>query len=143
MSVIEELTEMEAEGFAIEEYATPVPEDEREKFGISEKDDHATLALYVHNFPWDKRFEGVVFSVQDISVDEEEDHAKLNFRYKVFSNPNDLEIQKDDDAESLKTEDNEILDIFVGRMIESLLIRMSKDPVLQAKMAEMEEKDKE
>jgi hypothetical protein len=125
---MKEIENMTVEEMVIENYIMPLPEEKIKemKIELSEED---TLPMMIYNFPWNDKFRGIVFVIKDIKIEEPkegEDGAQLFYRYAVISNPNNLDISLESDDDSRMTEDNHTLDIFVGRVIESLLDRMSK-----------------
>lgn len=126
---MKDLQDMTVEEMIIENFVVPVPEEKYEELGLKSMDDAATLPLVIHNFPWNEGFTGLVFSISDIKLNEseEEDSTELFFRYAVHLNPNGLPIALGDNDESMKTEENNMLDLFVGRVIESMLDRMVKN----------------
>lgn len=88
----------------------------------------ATYPVVIKSFPWEPRFEGLSFIVSnvDITEDEEGAGAQLSYVYNVISGGDDLDIVRDDSA-SRDTPDNELLDVFIGRVIENLLFKMTQD----------------
>lgn len=126
---MKDLQDMTVEEMIIENFVVPVPEERYEELGLKNINDADTLPLVIHNFPWNEGFTGLVFSISDIKLNEseEEDSTELFFRYDVHSNPKGLPIALGDNDESIKTEENNMLDLFVGRVIESMLDRMVKN----------------
>lgn len=99
-----------------------------EELTIEEKENAVTVPLQITTFPWNPKFEGLVFMLGSVNVQENDDEtASLTYNYTVLKNPNELELATDEDVESRDTPDNELLDVFIGRMVESLLYKMSQD----------------
>ena len=67
------------------------------------------------------------FVIGKIDVKENNDGtASLSYNYNMLNNPKDLPIAENNEI-SRDNEDNELLDAFIGRVIESSLIKMSND----------------
>lgn len=94
-----------------------------------EQESAVTVPLKITSFPWNPKFEGLVFMMGKVSINESEDgeSAQLTYNYSVLKNPNELDLAQDEDEMSRDTEDNELLDVFIGRMVESMLYSMSQD----------------
>lgn len=93
-----------------------------------EKQNAVTVPLKITSFPWNVKFEGIVFMIGKVGIDEnDDDTASLEYNYTVVSNPNELELALSEEETSKRTEDNELLDVFIGRLVESLLHKMSND----------------
>lgn len=124
------------EEFHVERYTTPaMSAEEYEKF--TQDKDRGAVPIKIFNFPWNEDFEGLVVQIGKINIAESEDggSASLQYEYGVFENPNDLPLAKDDE-ESRDNPDNELLDVFIGRVVESLLYRMSRDEKFLEKVGE-------
>ena len=92
-----------------------------------EDDDNLTNPLIVKDFPWNDEFVGMSFVIGKIDVKENNDGtASLSYNYNMLNNPKDLPIAENNEI-SRDNEDNELLDAFIGRVIESSLIKMSND----------------
>ena len=92
-----------------------------------EDDDNLTNPLIVRVFPWNEEFVGMSFVIGKINVKENNDGtASLSYNYNMLNNPKDLPIAENNEI-SRDNEDNELLDAFIGRVIESSLIKMSND----------------
>ena len=92
-----------------------------------EDDDNITNPLIVRVFPWNEEFVGMSFVIGKIDVKENNDGtASLSYNYNMLNNPKDLPIAENNEI-SRDNEDNELLDAFIGRVIESSLIKMSND----------------
>jgi len=92
-----------------------------------EDDDNLTNPLIVRVFPWNEEFVGMSFVIGKIDVKENNDGtASLSYNYNMLNNPKDLPIAENNEI-SRDNEDNELLDAFIGRVIESSLIKMSND----------------
>ena len=92
-----------------------------------EDDDNLTNPLIVQSFPWNEEFVGMSFVIGKIDVKENNDGtASLSYGYNMLNNPKDLPIAENNEI-SRDNEDNELLDAFIGRVIESSLVRMSND----------------
>ena len=92
-----------------------------------EDDDNLTNPLIVQTFPWNESFVGMSFVIGKIDVKENNDGtASLSYGYNMLNNPKDLPIAENNEI-SRDNEDNELLDAFIGRVIESSLVRMSND----------------
>ena len=92
-----------------------------------EDDDNLTNPLIVRVFPWNEKFVGMSFVIGKIDVKENNDGtASLSYSYNMLNNPKDLPIAANNEI-SRDNEDNELLDAFIGRVIESSLIKMSND----------------
>ena len=92
-----------------------------------EDDDNLTNPLIVKQFPWNEQFVGMSFVIGKIDVKEHNDGtASLSYNYNMLNNPKDLPIAANNEI-SRDNEDNELLDAFIGRVIESSLIKMSND----------------
>jgi len=67
------------------------------------------------------------FVIGKIDVKENNDGtASLSYNYNMLNNPKDLPIAANNEI-SRDNEDNELLDAFIGRVIESSLVKMSND----------------
>ena len=92
-----------------------------------EDDDNITNPLIVRVFPWNEEFVGMSFVIGKIDVKENNDGtASLSYNYNMLNNPKDLPIAENNEI-SRDNEDNELLDAFIGRVIESSLVKMSND----------------
>ena len=92
-----------------------------------EDDDNLTNPLIVRVFPWNEKFVGMSFVIGKIDVKENDNGtASLSYSYNMLNNPKDLPIAENNEI-SRDNEDNELLDAFIGRVIESSLIKMSND----------------
>ena len=92
-----------------------------------EDDENITNPLIVRVFPWNEEFVGMAFVIGKIDVKENNDGtASLSYNYNMLNNPKDLPIAENNEI-SRDNEDNELLDAFIGRVIESSLIKMSND----------------
>ena len=92
-----------------------------------EDDENITNPLIVRVFPWNEEFVGMSFVIGKIDVKENNDGtASLSYNYNMLNNPKDLPIAENNEI-SRDNEDNELLDAFIGRVIESSLIKMSND----------------
>jgi len=92
-----------------------------------EDDDNITNPLIVRVFPWNEGFVGMSFVIGKIDVKENDNGtASLSYNYNMLNNPKDLPIAENNEI-SRDNEDNELLDAFIGRVIESSLIKMSND----------------
>ena len=92
-----------------------------------EDDDNITNPLIVRVFPWNEEFVGMSFVIGKIDVKENNDGtASLSYNYNMLNNPKDLPIAENNEI-SRDNEENELLDAFIGRVIESSLIKMSND----------------
>ena len=92
-----------------------------------EDDENITNPLIVRVFPWNEEFVGKSFVIGKIDVKENNDGtASLSYNYNMLNNPKDLPIAENNEI-SRDNEDNELLDAFIGRVIESSLIKMSND----------------
>ena len=92
-----------------------------------EDDDNLTNPLIVRVFPWNEKFVGMSFVIGKIDVKENNDGtASLSYNYNMLNNPKDLPIAANNEI-SRYNEDNELLDAFIGRVIESSLVKMSND----------------
>ena len=92
-----------------------------------EDDDNLTNPLIVKEFPWNEEFVGMSFVIGKIDVKENNDGtASLSYNYNMLNNPKDLPIAENNEI-SRDNEDNELLDAFIGRVIESSLVKMSND----------------
>ena len=92
-----------------------------------EDDDNLTNPLIVRVFPWNEKFVGMSFVIGKIDVKENNDGtASLSYNYNMLNNPKDLPIAGNNEI-SRDNEDNELLDAFIGRVIESSLVKMSND----------------
>ena len=92
-----------------------------------EDDDNLTNPLIVRVFPWNEKFVGMSFVIGKIDVKENNDGtASLSYNYNMLNNPKDLPIAANNEI-SRDNEDNELLDAFIGRVIESSLVKMSND----------------
>ena len=92
-----------------------------------EDDDNLTNPLIVRVFPWNEKFVGMSFVIGKIDVKENNDGtASLSYNYNMLNNPKDLPIAENNEI-SRDNEDNELLDAFIGRVIESSLVKMSND----------------
>ena len=92
-----------------------------------EDDDNLTNPLIVKDFPWNEEFVGMSFVIGKIDVKENNDGtASLSYNYNMLNNPKDLPIAENNEI-SRDNEDNELLDAFIGRVIESSLVKMSND----------------
>ena len=102
-----------------------------------EKENAVTVPLQITTFPWNPKFEGLVFMIGKVNIEENEDGqtANLTYNYSVLSNPNELELSVGEDEESRDNPDNELLDCFIGRLVESLLYKMSQDQGFLEEMA--------
>lgn len=93
-----------------------------------EQENAMTVPLKITAFPWNPDFEGLAFVMGKVDIQENSDGlAELSYNYSVLKNPNELDLATEKDVESRDTADNELLDVFVGRMVESLLWKMSQD----------------
>jgi len=94
-----------------------------------EKENAVTVPLQITTFPWNPKFEGLVFMIGKVNVEENEEAetASLTYNYTVLKNPHELELAVDEEEESRDNPDNELLDCFIGRLVESLLYKMSQD----------------
>lgn len=111
--------------FRMEMFAKPtLTKEEYEK----RDDDSISMPLQLFHFPWNEKFEGLVFQVGKVNIEEieEQQTAQLRYEYRVLNNPNELDLAEDHET-SRDNPDNELLDVFIGRVIESLLYRMSQD----------------
>ena len=92
-----------------------------------EDDDNLTNPLIVKDFPWNEEFVGMSFVIGKIDVKENDDGtASLSYNYNMLNNPKDLPIAANNEI-SRDNEANELLDAFIGRVIESSLVKMSND----------------
>ena len=92
-----------------------------------EDDENITNPLIVRVFPWNEEFVGMSFVIGKIDVKENNDGtASLSYNYNMLNNPKDLPIAENNEI-SRDNEDNELLDAFIGRVIESSLVKMSND----------------
>ena len=92
-----------------------------------EDDDNLTNPLIVKEFPWNEEFVGMSFVIGKIDVKENNDGtASLSYNYNMLNNPKDLPIAANNEI-SRDNEANELLDAFIGRVIESSLVKMSND----------------
>lgn len=92
-----------------------------------EDDDNLTNPLIVKEFPWNEEFVGMSFVIGKIDVKENDDGtASLSYNYNMLNNPKDLPIAANNEI-SRDNEANELLDAFIGRVIESSLVKMSND----------------
>ena len=92
-----------------------------------EDDDNLTNPLIVRVFPWNEKFVGMSFVIGKIDVKENDNGtASLSYSYNMLNNPKDLPIAENNEI-SRDNEDNELLDAFIGRVIESSLVKMSND----------------
>ncbi len=92
-----------------------------------EDDDNLTNPLIIKDFPWNEEFVGMSFVIGKIDVKENNNGtASLSYNYNMLNNPKDLPIAENNEI-SRDNEDNELLDAFIGRVIESSLIKMSND----------------
>ena len=92
-----------------------------------EDDDNLTNPLIVKEFPWNEEFVGMSFVIGKIDVKENNDGtASLSYNYNMLNNPKDLPIAANNEI-SRDNEVNELLDAFIGRVIESSLVKMSND----------------
>ena len=92
-----------------------------------EDDDNLTNPLIVKEFPWNEEFVGMSFVIGKIDVKENNDGtASLSYNYNMLNNPKDLPIAENNEI-SRDNEDNALLDAFIGRVIESSLVKMSND----------------
>lgn len=111
--------------FYMEKYAKPaITKEEYEK----RESDEISMPLQIYNFPWNEEFVGLVVQVGRVNIrdKEEEGIAELAYEYRVIANPNKLDLAEDNE-QSRDNPDNELLDTFIGRVIEALLYRMSQD----------------
>lgn len=113
--------------FEVERYTTPAmtPEEYQE---FRKQADAGAIPIRIFNFPWNEDFEGIVLRIGKINIEEDKEtqSAALKYEYGLMENPNNLQIAADEE-ESRDNPDNELLDVFVGRVVESLLYRMSQD----------------
>lgn len=124
--------------FYMESYAKPaITKEEYEK----RVDDTVSMPLQIFNFPWNEEFVGLVVQVGRVNIREKEEEgvAELAYEYRVIANPNKLDLAEDS-QESRDNPDNELLDTFIGRVIEALLYRMSQDKEFLEKI-EKEQKE--
>ena len=92
-----------------------------------EDDDNLTNPLIIKEFPWNEEFVGMSFVIGKIDVKENNDGtASLSYNYNMLNNPKDLPIAANNEI-SRDNEVNELLDAFIGRVIESSLVKMSND----------------
>jgi len=112
--------------FFVERYTTPTMT--KEELEQSKLENHLSIPVRIINFPWNEEFEGLEFQIGQVNIEESEDKktARLSYHYNVQKNPNELDIANQDETSKL-TADNELLDVFIGRLVESLLYRMSQD----------------
>lgn len=123
--------------FHVERYTVPaMTKEEFEEEVVGEKKGVA-IPIRIFNFPWNEQFEGIELQIGKINIVETEDkqNAALTYEYRVLTNPNDLPFAQGDE-DSRDNPDNELLDVFVGRVVESLLYRMSQDEEFLEKMGE-------
>ena len=108
-----------------------------------EDDENLTNPLIVQSFPWNEAFVGMSFVIGKIDVKENNDGtASLSYSYNMLNNPKDLPIAENNEI-SRDNEDNELLDAFIGRVIESSLVRMSNDKDFMKAVMEEDEEDVE
>lgn len=122
--------------FQVERYTTPaMTSEEYQKF--REQDNPGAIPIRIFNFPWNEKFEGTVIRIGKINIEDDEKSgtASLKYEYGLLNNPNELAIAADDE-QSRDNPENELLDVFVGRVVESLLYRMSQDEEFLEKMGE-------
>lgn len=123
---------------------TEVDRDFNENLTDEEKQNAVTVPLKIISFPWNPKFEGTVFMMGKVDIQENDDQtAQLTYNYTVLKNPNNLELAVGVDEISENTEDNELLDVFIGRMVESLLYKMSNDKDFLEQMKQKEGVDTE
>lgn len=116
----------EIEEFYIEKYTKTLMT--YEELQESKLADRNSIPLVIFNFPWNEQFEGLEFQIGKISIDKGDNgNTQLTYHYHVLNNPTGLDIATDDEKESRETADNELLDAFIGRLIESSLYRMTQD----------------
>ena len=117
------MNETDSDTFDPFEYLEVVPVKDKN----IEDDDNLTNPLIVKDFPWNDEFVGMSFVIGKIDVKENNDGtASLSYNYNMLNNPKDLPIAENNEI-SRDNEDNELLDAFIGRVIESSLIKMSND----------------
>lgn len=89
----------------------------------------ATYPVIIKSFPWNPKFEGLSFIISNVNIEEDEEGegASLSYAYNLIGGAEELDLAQGDDTESRDTPDNELLDAFIGRLIEGLLVQMSQD----------------
>lgn len=114
--------------FQLEKYTAPAMTPAEYEEYCKQNQNTDTIPIRIFNFPWNENFEGLEVRIGKINIEEDKESgtASLRYEYTVLKNPNNVSIAEDHE-QSRDNPDNELLDCFIGRVVESLLYRMSRD----------------